>query len=146
LRYLYVSRASLHPAALEQLSWEDIRSLRVRVGDTLGSLLDKLGLNSELLPEAEIRALSGLSRKTTLSRELISDLCQGVNYKAFHDRINEHAAAARLTVRRYLTKEGLLDKGTVGIVDVGWSGRLQRSIAKACASVGSFRSGQLVGF
>jgi hypothetical protein len=146
LRYLYVSRASLHPAAVEQLSSEDMRSLRVRAGDTLGSLLDKLNLTDVRLPDAEILSLSGLSRGTTLDQKLINDLCRGDKYKRLHDRITERAAALRLVVRRYLAQEGLLGQDQVGIVDIGWSGRLQRSIAKACAGVNSFRCDQLSGF
>lgn len=145
-RYLYVSRTSLHPAAIGRLSREDLRSLRVRAGDTLGSVLDKIDLTKEKVSDAEVASLGGLTRETLLTPALIDDLCAGIKYQPLHERISTHAARLRGRLRSYLSQEGLLAQEKVGIVDIGWSGRLQRSIVHACLGLDSFEPAQLVGF
>jgi len=138
LRYLYGSRQAWHlPATTEfteaQHAWlfemspfVSVRSLLVRVAlapEELEKELSGIGLP----PREWARNLSATERAETTAL---------LKSPPVASRIVERASEARGLLTEYLRQEGVLDGPAWGIVDVGWRGRLQNSLATVVALAG----------
>lgn len=144
--YLFASRQSWHLPAITSfdahvLSWlsdaagsSSIRSLLSRVElrpEACRSALESIGISEEDWdrPHTEASHLS-----TLLSDPDIQAL------------ILENAAKARKRILRYLRNQGFGGKEPVGIVDLGWHGRLQRSLHDILESDTGTSGGSVTGF
>ncbi len=133
-RYLHVSRRSLHlPAVVEMGSIEREWILDCATERTFRSLLSRLDIEPveflKFLP-----ATSPLQTKAPdalLSPADVTEMAYALDYQPVCDLILERAAQRRATCIDYMTQEGLLEPGNIGIVDIGWRGRLQRSLCRA---------------
>ena len=144
-RYLYCSRKSLRTPAY-RLDRDECRRLLFSYGyyctpRTLLARADIADKDAELI-------LSDLGYEDIdipLSRGEFDKLCKSLEADG---RFIEHAM--KLSEEQYpptidyLRREGLFDTDTVAIVDSGWSGSMQHSLAMLMRSAGY--SGKLVGF
>lgn len=140
-RYLYGSRQAWHLPAFSEL------------GDFEGSWIlsstDHLSLRTllrrvDLVPEdiAGDLAAAGLNYhpKTNLSAIEREKLFSWVREGHLTERIRTKAELRRGATLAYLRQEGLFDPIDYGIVDIGWNGRLQRSLGTLLALAGHDRS------
>lgn len=138
LRYLYASRQSWHlpgitkidTAKLEWICMKydflSIRSLLFRVGlvpDQVAEELEKIGLarphwDRQLTPE-EIERVKPLLREGPV-----------------HNLILSQAQTKRKMLTGYLRQEGVLEGVPWALIDVGWNGRLQASLAEVLHAEG----------
>ncbi|MEM6851267.1 MAG: hypothetical protein AAF527_06050, partial [Pseudomonadota bacterium] len=65
---------------------------------------------------------------------------------AFQAAMVEKAAAARTDALAYFEAQGLLDGAPIGVVDIGWNGRLQRALGRILRSVDASAPERLQGF
>jgi FMN phosphatase YigB (HAD superfamily) len=147
-RYLYVSRRSLHLPALDQLSNEDVKSLGIEAGLTFLDVLRKVGFD-ELANPAEFLRSHGYNSyidDTSLSAVEIQHLLSILRKEPLLSELARISYEARSTLISYLEQEQFFDPGKVGIVDIGWKGRLQRSICLAAQHEGLDITARLHGF
>ena len=146
-KYLYASRQALHPASIEEVNEEvldwmfdathylSIKTIFKRVNcepDEFNSNLTNYGFPSETwnrnLREAERAKLRHLiESEGTIQRTIL--------FKS---------KKARLTLIKYLEQEGASGDDWA-IVDIGWNGRLQRSLSRALSLDGK-RTSPIVGY
>jgi predicted HAD superfamily hydrolase len=146
-KYLYVSRQALHPASVEEVNEEvldwmfdathhlSVKTIFKRVNckpDEFNSNLTNNGFPSESwnrnLREAERAKLRHLiESEGTIQRTIL--------FKS---------KKARFTLLKYLEQEGAIGDDWA-IVDIGWNGRLQRSLSRALSLEG-MRTNPIVGY
>lgn len=132
-RYLYVSRQSLHLASLVEVGMADREwILEGAEGRTLREHLDRLDIQPfELLfhvpPESQLRRLPPDGR---LTAACVSEISRALDVSEFRALVVQRSAYRRAACLDYMAQEGLLDPGAIGVVDVGWRGRLQRSLCR----------------
>jgi hypothetical protein len=134
-RYLHGSRQAWHLPALERLddaaldwlaapeSAEPLRKVlaRAELGpDAIAPALRRHGLDGALDARPDRARLAALLRDPEVEPLLLAN-----------------AAARRRTTLGYLRQEGLFDGGPIGMVDVGWHGRLQRSLHRLLVAEGA---------
>ena len=132
-RYLYVSRRSLHLPAVTEIG--DAERAWIFDGATLNNLehfLTRLDitvaeLHHRLPANSPIRHLTA---DATLTPADVQALGECLALTAVQELILERAARRRNTCLAYLTAEGMLAPGPIGLVDIGWKGRLQRSLCR----------------
>jgi predicted HAD superfamily hydrolase len=148
-RYLYVSRKSLHlPAVTEfgesQREWMFDKA----VGSSLKTFLARLDIGvdeyRDLLPAGD--ALGKIDATAMLTESLVNDIERSLDIEAVGRLVLERAAVRRKECLAYLTQEGLLEPGPIGVVDIGWRGRLQRSICTILSTQDEQYSNRLHGF
>ena len=134
-RYLYVSRQSLHLPAVDNLNDEDLRSLDFRSGLTFEHLLSKVGLSVENDLVLRMRAVgySGPCGAEMLNEGEVKELIAALRSPDLLPFIASAANHERSILLEYLAQEGFLKPGRLAVVDVGWKGRLQRSLC-SCIS------------
>jgi hypothetical protein len=134
-RYLYVSRQSLHLPAVDGLNDEDLRSLNFRGGLTFEQLLSKVGLSvdNDLVSRLRAAGYLGPCGAELLNGEGVKQLITALRSPDVLPFVASSANHARSTLLEYLAQEGLLKQGKFAVVDVGWRGRLQRSLC-SCIS------------
>lgn len=138
LRYLYGSRQAWHLPSLtsigkEQLAWildcTDFLSIQ--------SMLSRICIEPEDVRENLISfgfTERDWSRNLNLHERLAfrKILQEG----RIQDIILQKAAQKRQIMIKYLKQEGLLDSTEYGIVDIGWHGRMQDSLAAVLSTIG----------
>jgi FMN phosphatase YigB (HAD superfamily) len=131
-RYLYVSRKSLHlPAVTEFGEAQNEWIFDGALGSSLRTFLARL----DLTPEAYLALLgsdSPVARHDPdlpLTEELVEEIKRSTEQASVRQLILDRATTRRRDCLAYLTQEGMLDGGPIGVVDIGWRGRLQRSIS-----------------
>ena len=132
-RYLYVSRQSLHRAALElPVDQHDMRwILEATDGLTFGEWLFRLGVDYEESFSAQQRARLGFPDcHTPIVPSRYARCATLLESREFLDIVLEHAEPARSLARAYLQQEGFDDSKRPLVVDIGWNGRMQRSLAR----------------
>lgn len=138
-RYLYVSRLSLRMPMYHKMGEEAYALLLVRGAKlTPRHTLERLCLNAteRQAVYSEI-GLSAENENQLLSRDAFSDLCQRLRKsKVYHDFLMEKSQAAYAAAVGYFRQEGLLNAGTIGIVDSGWNGSMQNCLAALLESTG----------
>jgi predicted HAD superfamily hydrolase len=148
VRYLYVSRGSLHLPAIGTICDEDFKSLAFNVGQTLGDLLRKLELpaNGEILSKLEAVGFTAPPLDVALSQTQLDALKAALRHEDITPLIAARAVEQRALLLDYLRQEKLLDPGAIGIVDIGWKGRLQRSLAAVLRTKDDAIESRLTGF
>jgi glycosyltransferase involved in cell wall biosynthesis/FMN phosphatase YigB (HAD superfamily) len=127
LRYLYGSRQAWFAASLIQWQEDDLYRILDEPHDvfnTPAKLCKRLGFidEAQLVQQwPEVRA--ACSRSTT-NRELAQALVASVPAAT----ALAHTQSLRQRVMGYLQQEGLFEQAAVGIVDLGWRGRLQQAL------------------
>jgi hypothetical protein len=148
-RYLYVSRKSLHfPAVTEfgepQREWMFDKA----VGASLKTFLARLDIGvdeyRDLLPVGN--ALAKIDATAILTASLVNEIERSLDIESVGRLVLERAAVRRQECLAYLTQEGLLEPGPIGVVDIGWRGRLQRSICTIVSTQDEQYSNRLHGF
>lgn len=135
LRYLYGSRQAWHLPGVtkldaRQIEWVMDKTDRLTVGD----VLSRVGLTAaDVKPELK---RADLHRRTRITddarRQTVREMLQNSIVTAL---IAERAAALRIPLLAYLKQERMFDGAKWAMVDVGWHGRLQSSLARVLASV-----------
>jgi hypothetical protein len=137
LRYRYVSRQSLFLPSLTALDGVAIEWLAEHARfKTLSAILSRV----EIEPQTEVRLLSASgfppeSWDETLGAEGESRLRALLSRHDFVSRVLAEAQFHRATLLDYLGQERLTDGTPFGLVDIGWKGRLQASLAKALGTM-----------
>jgi predicted HAD superfamily hydrolase len=125
--YLYASRRALNLPAIERLGPSELEFLGSGYTPlTVRDFLRRISLDANEFA-AEIRAagLEGADeRLQALDRERLNAL-----FGRIAPRILAQARAERELLLEYLKQEGLTDLRKAAIVDLGWHGTLQRSLA-----------------
>ena len=136
-RYLYVSRRSLHLPAITEIgdaerAWifdgatvNDLEHFLARLDITVAELHHRLPADSPI---------RHLAADATLTPADVQALEECLSLTAVQELILERAALRRDICLAYLTAEGMLAPGPIGFVDIGWKGRLQRSLCRILAT------------
>lgn len=136
-RYLYVSRRSLHLPAVTEIG--DAERAWIFDGAALNDLKHFLARLAITVADLHLRLPAGspirhLAADATLTPADVQALEECLGFTAVQELILERAARRRDTCLAYLTAEGLLAPGSIGFVDIGWKGRLQRSLCRILAT------------
>ncbi len=135
--YLYGSRQAWHPAAIDRFSDKEFgwvfapeRYL------TLGQVFDRLGL------DRDTHSAFWRSRSIGLDVNMASELRREAGQWLLSDPVRSEIERVSLKKRElallYLRQEGLVGSDDWGMVDIGWAGNLQKSLARL---VGGSESG-----
>jgi FMN phosphatase YigB (HAD superfamily) len=131
--YLYVSRKSLLAASLgDTLTQEDSRWILARTaGLTVHDWLFRLGLDYDVDLSSSERARWKLTDKEQLldpdGYGICEDLIQDPDFQA---KVLARSRTQRAAVVAYLQQEGFMAADQPCIVDIGWYGRMQRSLVE----------------
>ena len=148
-KYLYCSRASLRMPSYHILEKKEIYNLLFLGGYhvSLQSFFERAEIPREkwscILKE------SGIPCNVDLERELTHwEICDYRNHfersNLFFHLLIQNSKNAYPNTIAYFRQEGLLTQETVGIVDSGWAGSMQRSLRQLLQSAGF--KGKIVGF
>ena len=148
-RYLYVSRQSLHLPGVTELGeperdWildhaeqNSLEYLLRRLDIETGAFIDVLPLHSPL---------QRLDPHNPMTPADIQAMRDSLDHEPVQMLILERAARRREPCLEYMTDEKLLEPGQVGVVDIGWRGRLQRSLCRVLSTVDPDYASRLHGF
>ena len=129
VRYLYGSRQAWHPAAVERFTEKEFGWVFAPARYlTLGQVFDRLGLEGDA-PIAFWRA-RGIQRDDNMPAELRREVGQWLLSDAVRCEIEHVSAKRREMSLLYLGQEGLVGTHDWGMVDIGWAGNLQKSLAR----------------
>lgn len=148
-RYLYVSRQSLHLPAITEIGPAAMEWIfDIPTAYNLTYLLRRLDLEVETLltvlpPDSPVRHLDP---DAILTLDTASMVRQALEDGAGRDLVLRCTAERRRTCLAYLRSQSLLDPGQIGIVDIGWRGRLQRSLCRIVSTVEEQFEHRLCGF
>ncbi len=148
-RYLYVSRQSLHlPGVTELGAPEREWILDNAAQNNLDYLLGRLDIGSRefidvLPPKSPLRRLYPRVPMTPADIQAMHD---ALDHEPVQTLILGRAARRRELCLDYMTDQKLLEPGQVGVVDIGWRGRLQRSLCRALSTVDPDYAARLHGF
>ncbi len=149
-RYLYASRRSLHFPGLVELGEVERRWVVDNATQNgLEYLLRRLDIEvAEFLPllPAEVAVAPGRPSRPHDGRADVQAMRGSLDLEPVRTLILERAAYRRADCLDYMTDEGLLAPGEIGIVDIGWRGRLQRSLSSVLSTVEPGFSKRLHGF
>lgn len=137
--YFYGSRQALHLPAIQK---EDIKDLDWLYDDTtflsVSLLLGRVEINPEELEKLLVQ--SGFSKESwhqNLSKEERKKIRETFNASPeFEQLVLSKAAAVRTLLIAYMKQEGIHAKSKMAFVDIGWNGRLQRSLSKVMHMAG----------
>ncbi|HEX3756276.1 MAG TPA: hypothetical protein VHV26_14490, partial [Rhizomicrobium sp.] len=130
-RYLYGSRQAWHPAAIERFTPDDFEWVLPRTKRlTIDQIFRRLGLEphdfADLLADAGFPAATWDQPLDRSPQELAGLMLEPRLVAA----IEGQARVRRILALEYLTQEGLLEDVPFAIVDIGWYGNLQKSLAR----------------
>ncbi len=141
LHYLHVSRQSLHLPALFNVSESDLNHLGLTSGISLSEVFEKfnLGIDHPVIARLQERLRIRSPHSPMNSSEMQQLIQQIQTDDEVGNLINTTASSARQLLLDYLDQKGFLADGNIGVVDIGWRGNLQRSLAKvACSREANF--------
>jgi FMN phosphatase YigB (HAD superfamily) len=149
-RYLYASRQAYYFPAITDLSRDPFarRWLLTNIrGKTPRQLSARLNLTPEEITSLDPSCAAHLSspdESLSAPEDFVRSLIASPPVAA---RVNSAAARAREVLLDYLRQEGVLDAHVlVGVVDVGWHGRLQASLQRVIDAQGGPIARPLQGF
>ena len=136
LRYLYGSRQAWHLPSLLDESMLDEDWIRVRAHPelTLHDLLARIGLEVDDIPSSLYEQCREKFWNGRDSRDALETIIRNPEVRrcaVSRSRLTREVAQA------YFRQEGLCDDSKWAIVDVGWRGRAQRSLARMLQEVNS---------
>jgi hypothetical protein len=146
-RYLYGSRQAWHLPSVDRvddavLEWLFVRPRFLSVEQVLG----RVGLEPEQF--AGVLEAAGLPRacwRDNLTAAQCARLRELVQSPGLAGAIASRAAVERELVIEYLRQEGFFDATRAGIVDIGWHGNMQRSLASLLRLAGRPEAAGLTG-
>jgi FMN phosphatase YigB (HAD superfamily) len=147
-RYLYASRQAWHPAAVTEIDDADCEWLFAQGGSslTVGAIARRLNFDLHeflgLLARAGWRRADGDS---PLAGSQLTALREALRSPIALAAVRERVNACRAVLSDYLRAEGIADGTPYAVVDVGWNGRLQRSLSRVLAAAGARPAGGTVG-
>lgn len=148
-KYFYGSRQAFHLPAITNKDWDHLDWL---YDDTSFFSVRLIFGRVELTPDPMEGHLSqnGFARamwdRNLNSRERIQLRQLLQKSKIFKDLVLERAQMARDKLILYLRQEGINASAKMAFVDIGWNGRLQRSLSKVMQTAGIKPHGGLNGF
>ena len=136
LRYLHVSRQSLHLPAVLDISEGDLSHFGFKAGNSLADVFRKFDLDINHTAIAGLQERLGIrSPHAAMSRAEVEQLIRYIQADdQVRDLINASASSARRLLLDYLEQHAFFADGNVGVVDIGWRANLQRSLAKVACS------------
>jgi hypothetical protein len=149
LRYLHASRQAWHPAAVVELDDSDFDWLfdAAAAAPTLNQVAVRLSIAPELLSAALAGAgAAPVEQDRPLAAAQQGELRIALKSAPLRDVVLARSRELRETVVGYLRQEGLCDGVPYAIIDIGWNGRLQRSLGKILAAAGEPAAGGTCGF
>lgn len=147
-RYLYGSRQAYHLPAIKQIGDEELDWIFDPTQFlSVESVCERVSLQTALV-ERELAsfAFDPSSWSRNLSGEERARLRRCFQESNINNLILENAGKHRSQAFAYLQQEGLTDGKTWGIVDIGWNGRLQRSLCRLLKLEGAYPKGGSKGF
>ncbi|CAD6553239.1 hypothetical protein LMG28727_05508 [Paraburkholderia kirstenboschensis] len=141
VHYLHVSRQSLHLPALLDVSEGDLSHFGIKSGSSLADIFKKFDLDINHPAIAGMHERLGIrSPHDAMNRSEVDQVIRYIRTdKEVVNLINATASSARQLLLDYLEQKAFFADGNVGVVDIGWRGNLQRSLAKvACSRDASF--------
>lgn len=132
VRYFYASRQALLLPALtgiddEALEWIMAPTWRL----SLRMILKRLGIDVDDVRAAKaIRGLRDMDLDKNLDAGERRKVRSLLRDEAFWRFLSPRVEAARETALEYMNQEGMCDNTTWAMVDIGWSGTLQRSVSR----------------
>ena len=148
LRYLHVSRQSLHLPALLNVREGDLIHFGFTQDHSLADVLRKFDLDSSHPAIARLQERLGIrSPHTPLNSSEVDQLMRSIRADdEVVNLINASASSARGLLLDYLEQKGFFADGNMGVVDIGWRGNLQRSLSTAARTRDPGFSRRLSGF
>lgn len=132
LTYLHVSRQALHLPALVDVAMDDLNIFSFKSGQSLVDVFKKFEVDIDHPAISRFQRLHGI--RSALAAMTLSELGEVIDKIKTDDQvcrlINSTASAARGLLLEYLNQSGFFAAGNVGVVDIGWRGNLQRSLAQ----------------
>jgi len=147
-RYLFGSRQAWHPAAISRLDSDDLKWLVAPTRDcSLQQVFARAGVDPCLFKnELESAGFSLEALGKSLSSEEASRLKSILSMPSICSVIEKESERRRQLAVRYLEQEGFLSEVPAAIVDIGWNGNLQKSLAKLLAASGRRKAKPGIGF
>lgn len=132
LVYLHVSRQSLHLPALFDVATDGLCMFGFAAGQSLVDILRKFDVDVDHPVISRFRERHGIGspRAAMTLPELDAMLGKIRADKEVCGLIDTTAASARELLLGYLNQKAFCAAGNVGVVDIGWRGNLQRSLAQ----------------
>jgi predicted HAD superfamily hydrolase len=127
--YLYASRRCLGLPAIRCVNGEalDFLTSHAHCELSVSAYLDRVGLSADehgkLIRSAGFASASDVVRAPEDFKQLRTV------FRALETEVLRRARSERVTLEAYFAQAGLLSSQKVGIVDLGWKGSLQRSLA-----------------
>jgi predicted HAD superfamily hydrolase len=130
--YLYGSRQAWHLPGLQKWGESTIRwAFHRQRYITAEQVLRRLGLDPrDHAGELATIGITERSWETDLSANQADALRQLLETAAFQTVIRDRAVRARTATYQYLEQEGMFDGTSFALVDIGWRGNMQRSLAR----------------
>lgn len=129
-QYLYVSRQSLHSAALRNQVTEEDKSwiLAKAEGLTFGEWLFRLGLDRQMFQE-DIGDTFEVPADDFIIHPNHYSLCEALlDNPLFIKKLTTGIYARRKIALSYFQQQGVMSTKRLCFVDIGWHGRMQRSL------------------
>lgn len=138
LRYLYGSRQAWHLPGVFTLGEAELDWLFCPTDFlSIANVCARVSVDPAKISEPLATAgFSPADWERNLSSAERARLRLALQLPAAAEKIVARAAAARGTLLEYLAQEGLLTSGRCALVDVGWHGRAQDSLAKVIRAAG----------
>ena len=148
-KYFYGSRQAFHLPAVTSKSWDQLDWL---YDDTsffsVELIFNRVGLKPEQLED--YLSENGFSRPSwhnNLNAEERKRLRHILHHSSgFKTLVLERAESARRILVSYLEQEGIHPEARIAFVDIGWNGRLQRSLSRVMDVAGIKPVDGLIGF
>lgn len=146
LHYIYGSRKALHLPGTTTFDEFTLDWIFDSTFCSLNSVCKRTGLQTEDFADAiNDMELNDYDRNLTiLERKELANSMASSTY--IQNKIKETAQQARAIIVDYFLQEGFTIDGKMGIVDLGWRGRLQSSISKILIDGKIYPKEGIVGF
>jgi predicted HAD superfamily hydrolase len=143
IRYLYGSRQAWHLPGIANLENEHLKNWLFAGPDklTISKVFKRLGFASSEIQEIKTEFFDSNIDSDEINPER---LLQTLRKEALSKKILQKASQQRILLETYLKQENFFDGCKRAIVDVGWHGNLQKSLAQSFKAMG--RNSELVGF
>jgi hypothetical protein len=146
--YLYGSRQAWHPASIDRFSDADLEWLLAPTRFlSVQQVFERVGLSLEdFAGQLKAAGFAEMIWNRNLSPEQRTVLGGLLLTPDIASAVERAAAEKRKLVLRYLEQENVLDGTPFAIVDIGWHGNMQRSLAKLLFVSGRIEASRLTGF
>jgi len=146
--YLYGSRQAWHPAAIEHFTKDEFPKFFAPTRFlSLHQVFERLGLNrADFQPQLKAFDLDALDWMSNLNAEARQRMEQCLQESGIASAVEAVSRVRREFLLAYLRQERVLDGTPFALVDIGWYGNLQNSLARVLQIAGGAAGSQLTGF